>query len=80
VKGKRVQNIFISPPHEDKYLLDGEDQFLVQVSQKLYLGVTLWKHLRDYHMNELIECWYHHSSEDHEWKRILEKYVLFGLL
>jgi hypothetical protein len=41
VKEKRVQNTFISPPHEDKYLLDGEDQFLIQVSQKLYLGVTL---------------------------------------
>ena len=39
VKEKRVRNTFISPPHEEKYLLDGEDQFLIQVSQKLYLGV-----------------------------------------
>jgi len=41
MKGKRVQNTFISLSHEDEYLSDDEDQSFVQVSQKLYLGVTL---------------------------------------
>jgi len=38
VKEKRVQNTFISPLHEDKYLLDGEDQFLIQSFSKTLLG------------------------------------------
>jgi len=38
VKGKRVQDIFISPPHSNNHLQDDEDQLVVQ---KLCVGVTL---------------------------------------
>lgn len=78
VKGKIVQDIFISPPHPNNHLWDNEDQSFESVVQKLCLKVTLtlWKGIQYYHTNKFVDCLSHILSI---WQRIWY-YIHEGLL
>ena len=44
VKGKRLQNTFMSPPHKNNYIWDEESQIIfVLVAQKFLLASLCWK-------------------------------------